>query len=134
MRSMLKKSEIEQFKLLLLSAQARMRGDVEQLTAEALDRSSGGSDSRSPTHIAELGTLTYEQDFSLRVVENDQEVLDEIIDALNRVDKGTYGQCEMCVIEGKAPSKSWIPKTRLKAIPYARNCVQCEQKREELTR
>ena len=130
---MLKKSEIEHYKLLLLSAQARMRGDVEQLTGEALDRDGGDGDSRSPTHIAELGTMTYEQDFSLRVVESDQEVLDEIIDALNRVDDGTYGQCEMCLKEGKAPSRSGIPKTRLKAIPYTRNCVQCERKREELS-
>jgi DnaK suppressor protein len=130
---MLKKSEIEQYKLLLLSAQSRMRGDVEQLTGEALDRDGGGGDSRSPTHIAELGTMTYEQDFSLRVVESDQEVLDEIIDALNRVDDGTYGQCEMCLKEGKAPSRSGIPKTRLKAIPYTRNCVKCERKREELS-
>jgi DnaK suppressor protein len=130
---MLKKSEIEQFRQLLLAAQARMRGDVEQLTGEALDRSDGASDSRSPTHIAELGTLTYEQDFSLRVVENDQEVLDEIIDALNRIDKETYGLCEMCLLEGKPRSRAGIPKTRLKAIPYARNCVQCERIREELT-
>ena len=130
---MLKKSEIEQYKLLLLSAQSRMRGDVEQLTGEALDRDGGGGDSRSPTHIAELGTMTYEQDFSLRVVESDQEVLDEIIDALNRVDDGTYGQCEMCLKEGKAPSRSGIPKTLLKAIPYTRNCVKCERKREELS-
>lgn len=130
---MLKKSEIKQFKQLLLIAQARMRGDVEQLTGEALDPGERGGDSRSPTHIAELGTLTWEQDFSLRVVENDQEVLDEITAALERIEKGTYGLCEMCLSEGKPPSRAGIPKTRLKAIPYARNCVQCERKREELS-
>ena len=128
---MLKKPEIDEFKQQLLVAHARMRGDVEQLTGEALDRGESGGDSRSPTHIAELGTLTYEQDFTLRVVETDQEVLAEIISALKRVEKGTFGLCEMCVLQGKPPSRAGIPKTRLKAIPYTRHCVQCERTREE---
>ncbi len=130
---MLKKAELAEFKQILLSLQARLRGDVQRLTDEALDRNDGGGDSKSPTHIAELGTQTYEQDFSLRVVESDQEVLDEIHAALQRIEDGTYGACERCLEEGKTSSKALIPKTRLKAIPYARNCVACERKREELS-
>ena len=130
---MLKKSAIAEFKTLLLTAQARLRGDVQQLTDEALVQGEGNGESRSPTHIAELGTLTYEQDFSLRVVESDQEVLDEITAALERIAEATYGLCETCLKAGKPASKSSIPKMRLKAIPYARNCVQCERQREELS-
>lgn len=130
---MLNKSETGEYKRLLLTARARMRGDVEQLTGEALDHGDNGGDPRSPTHIAELGTMAYEQAFSLRVVENDQEILDEITDALKRIEKGCYGLCEMCLQEGKPPSRAGIPKTRLKAIPFARNCVQCERKREEFS-
>lgn len=129
----LKKAEINEFRKLLLILQARVRGDVEQLTDEALDHSEGGGDSRSPTHIAELGTQNYEQDFALRVVESDREVLDEIQAALDRIDEGTFGQCESCRKEGKPPSKSGIPKRRLRAIPYARNCIECERKREDLS-
>ena len=130
---MLKKPELAEYKEILLALQARLRGDVAQLTDEALDRSEGGGDSKSPTHIAELGTQTYDQDFSLRVVENDQEVLEEITAALNRIDKRTYGACESCLAEGKPFSKSRILKTRLRAIPFTRNCVECERKREELS-
>ena len=61
---MLKKSELTEFKTALLGLQSRIRGDVQQLTREALDRNDGGGDSKSPTHIAELGTQTFEQDFS----------------------------------------------------------------------
>lgn len=130
---MLQKKDLAEFKRLLLSRRARLRGDVEHLTEGALDRGEGNADSRSPTHLAELGTETYEQDFSLRVVENDQDILDEIEEALDRIRKGTYGLCELCVQEGKSNSKSSIPKARLRAIPWVRNCVQCEQKREELS-
>ncbi len=129
---MLQKKDLAEFKKLLLFRRARLRGDVEHLTDGALDRGEDG-DSRSPTHLAELGTETYEQDFSLRVVENDQDVLEEIEEALARIKKGTYGLCELCVEEGKPKSKASIGKTRLRAIPWVRNCVQCEQKREELS-
>ena len=71
----MKKSEMKEFKELLLSLRARLRGDVEQLTAEALSGSEGNGDAKSPTHLAELGTDAYEQDFSLRFVESDQEIL-----------------------------------------------------------
>lgn len=129
---MIKKADLAEFRNLLLILRARIRGDVDQLKDEALDRDFGG-DSRSPTHIAELGTDNFEQDFALRFVENDQETLEEINDALRRIDNGTYGLCEGCVEEGKPASKSSILKSRLRAIPYARNCVECERKREELS-
>jgi DnaK suppressor protein len=130
---MLKKPELKEYKKILLSLRARLRGDVEQLTDVALDRSEGGGNSKSPTHIAELGTGNYEQEFSLRVAESDQEFLKEIDAALKRIDTGTFGACEGCLEEGKSPSKVMILKTRLKAIPYARNCVECERNREELS-
>lgn len=130
---MFKKAELNEFRSALLSLQARIRGDVQQLTREALDRNDGGGDSKSPTHIAELGTQTFEQDFSLRVAENDQDVLAEIEAALKRIDAGTFGACLSCLEEGKTAAKALIPKLRLKAIPYAKNCVECERKRENLS-
>ncbi len=130
---MLDKAELAEFKQILQALQARVRGDVEQLTVGALDQNSGSADSKSPTHIAELGTEAYEQDFALRFVESDNGVLDEIENAITRINQGVYGVCEACNEAGKAPSRSMIPKTRLRAIPYTRNCVACERKREELT-
>lgn len=80
--------------------------------------------------MAELGTSTFEQDFSLRVMEGDQEILEQIRDALKKMDLGTYGLCEGCIEEGKTHTKSAIPKARLRELPYARNCVACEERRE----
>jgi DnaK suppressor protein len=127
---MLKTTDLDEFRQLLVSLRARVRGDVEQMTTEALDRNGDGGESKSPTHLAELGTENYEQDFALRRVENEQELLDEIGEALGRIDKGSFGQCEACLAAGASPAKAAIPKARLKVIPYARNCVACERKRE----
>lgn len=128
---MLKKAELTEFRKLLLAMQARIRGDVHALSAEALGGAAGSGDSKSPTHLAELGSQAWEQDFSLRVMESDQEVLEEIRAALKRIAEGTFGLCEGCQVEGKTSAKSLIPKRRLQALPYARNCVACERKREE---
>ena len=127
---MLKKADFDEFKRLLLVLRARVRGDVEQMTHEALDRNDGESESKSPTHLAELGTETYEIDFALRQVENEEEFLAEIDAALVRIDDESFGICQGCQTEGRSLAKSGIPKLRLRAIPYTKNCVECEQKRE----
>lgn len=124
---MLNAKELAQFKALLRELQARLRGDVKHLSDGALDE---GQESKSPTHMAELGTDAYERDFALSLMENDQETLNEINQALKRIETGSYGLCETCLSEGRSPTKAAIPKTRLKAIPHARNCVECQGKQE----
>lgn len=128
---MLKPEELEQFRILLRILQARLRGDVEQLQEEALSGSSSGNDQRSSNHMAEMGSDAWDLDFSLHLVENDQEVMKEISAALKRIDDGTFGLCEGCIEKGLSESKARIPKARLHAIPYARNCVDCERIRED---
>lgn len=128
---MLKKAELDEFRKLLQALRSRIRGDVEHLTADALDRNENGSESKSPTHLAELGTETYEQEFTLRRVENEQEVLEEIEEAFERLKDESFGVCAGCTANGRTPAKSMIPKSRLREIPYARNCVECERKREQ---
>ncbi len=129
----MKKPEMMEFKTLLTAMRARLRGDVRQLTSEALGsgREDMGNGSKSPTHMAELGSDTFEQDFALSLVENDQETLKAIDIALQRIDEGTYGTCEKCQEDGKTPARSIIRKTRLRAIPFARNCIDCESKLEQ---
>lgn len=131
----MKKPELMEFKNLLEALRARLRGDVTQLTSEALgaDRQDGGSESKSPTHMAELGSDTFEQDFALSLVVNEQETLAEIALALQKIKDGVYGLCEGCVRDEKSPHHAAIPKERLRVIPYARNCVECERKREEFS-
>lgn len=120
-------SDLEQFRNHLLGISARLRGDVDHITDGAFGRD---DDSRTPTHPAELGSDNYEQDFALDLIHNEQETLKEISAALKKIDEESYGLCEGCVEEGKTGRKAVIPKTRLKAIPWARNCVECERKRE----
>lgn len=128
----MKQQELDDYRILLENLRVRLKGDMSQLQSDALgsDRVDSSSESKSPTHMAELGSEAFEQDFALSLVENEQETLNEIAEALDRIKSGAYGICEMCLESGKTSAQSIIPKARLRVIPFARNCVECERKRE----
>ena len=126
----MKPEELTTFRSMLRLLQARLRGDVEQLKEEAFSGSEAGGDQRSSNHMAEMGSDAWDLDFSLQLVENDQGVLDEISHALKKFDSGSYGLCELCLENGLPETKAKIPKARLQAIPHARNCIDCERKKE----
>jgi DnaK suppressor protein len=119
-RMKMKKTEMKPFKEALLILRARMRGDVHTLADAALSSSSngqGGSVSAVPSHIADLGSDTFELDNTLLLMSNEGETLSMIEQALERIEDGTFGICIEC--SGK------IPKMRLNAIPYTPYCVKC---------
>ena len=121
----LKVGELEGFRKALLFLRARLQGDLDQMTDEALNRGGeggGGNLSTMPLHLADLGSDNYDQEFTLGLIENEQETLDEIQQALVRLEVGTFGRCGGC---GKP-----IAKARLQALPYARYCIECARAAE----
>ncbi len=124
MAGVLKTEELSSYRQVLESLKSRLRGDLDQMTDEALGRDDGaGNHSKVPLHLADLGTDNYDQEFTLGLIENEQETLDLVNEAIGRLATGVYGACLGC---GQA-----IAKPRLQAIPYARHCIQCARKLEE---
>lgn len=76
-----------------------------------------------PTHMADLGSDNFDQELTLSLLGSEKNALDQIEAAIERIDDGTYGQCDKCGAR--------IPRARLDAIPYASQCVQCASQREE---
>jgi len=62
---MLKPNDYKEFQNLLLNLRARLRGDVNQLTANALTGNNRGT-SQNSNDMAELRTHAYEQESSIR--------------------------------------------------------------------
>lgn len=125
MASALRNEELASYRRILNSLRARLRGDLDRMTDEALRREMGGGSgslSSVPLHMADLGTENYDQEFTLGLIENEQGTLELIDEALDRMERGTYGQCAEC---GEP-----ITKSRLQAIPYARHCIRCARKLE----
>ncbi len=73
-------------------------------------------------HMADSGTDNFDRDFALSLLSSDQDAIYEIEEALKRIEKNTYGICELT---GKP-----IPRTRLEAIPWTRFTVQAQAQLE----
>jgi DnaK suppressor protein len=115
--------ELDGFRETLWSLRHRLSGDVSHLAEEALRARGGeasGSLSNAPLHMADLGTDNFEQEFTLGLLQNQEQALKEIDEALERIHRGSFGRCEEC--------QSAIPKARLQALPYTRHCVACARK------
>jgi len=122
---MMKPEERAQFKKILLIKRGLLAGSVNRMEDEALRKnrqSASGDLSSIPIHLADIGTDNYEQEFALGLIENEEEALHDIDEAIAKIEEGTYGQCEVC--------EKKIPKARLKVVPHARLCIECQRKEE----
>ena len=120
MPGVMKNDELEAFRQTLEMVRARLRGDLDQMTDEALRRSivnGSGNLSNVPLHMADVGSENYDQEFTLELIENEQGTLELVNEALDRLEQGKFGLCVEC---GEP-----ISKPRLQAIPYTRHCIHC---------
>src|SRR4051812_31210880 len=104
----------------LLAMKKRIVGDLSGLEEETLRPLGGeaaGTLSDVPIHPGDLAALNYAEEGALDFLENEEQLLREINDALDRIERGTFGRCENCHRE--------IPRERLEALPYARYCILC---------
>lgn len=85
-------------------------------TNEELIKESIGDLSNYDNHPADHGTELYEREKDIALREHTERGLDEINQALVRIEEGTYGICEICHKE--------IPVERLEAHPTALRCVE----------
>jgi RNA polymerase-binding transcription factor DksA len=120
------KSDLDGYRQRLTALRERLNGDVSHLADEALrknQREASGNLSSMPIHMADIGTDNFEQEFTLSLLQNEEQVLVEISDALERLKQGKFGRCEEC--------QQSIPRVRLDALPYTRHCVECARKLEQ---
>jgi RNA polymerase-binding protein DksA len=117
-KSPLTKAELNQFRQMLLEKRRDLIGDMDGIQAEALKSRPGGSGdlSNMPTHLADIGTDNFEQEFTLGLLESERVLLQEINEAMERIDNKTYG---VCLGTGKP-----IGKARLRARPWAKYCIE----------
>ncbi|MBO7542774.1 TraR/DksA C4-type zinc finger protein [bacterium] len=107
----------------LLKKRARLMGNVEKLEEESFMNSQkdfSGDISGYKTHIADIGSDASGMELMLGLASNQQKLLQQVNEALARIEDGTYGFCQMC---GKP-----IPQARLEAIPEAELCLNCADK------
>jgi len=115
-RRKLTPAEIRKFQALLMEKRNNLLGNVSSMEDDAL-REQRSDLSNTPIHMADLGSDSFEQEFTLELMDSERKLISEIDDALKRIENGTYGICEI--------GGEMIPKQRLNAIPWARCCINC---------
>jgi RNA polymerase-binding transcription factor DksA len=111
---------MDSYRQRLLALLDRLNRDRSQLADEVTQATGGeasGSLSDVPLHLADLGTHDYEEELTLSLLAKEEQIMDEINDALARMEQGLFGRCEDCHRE--------IARRRLRGLPYARYCVGC---------
>ncbi len=97
-----------------------MRGEIADADA-AHDRNvRDGEMAGTGDDQADAGAATFEREHELSLAANSRDLLAQIARALERLDAGTYGICEIC--------GNPIGKERLKAFPKVTLCVTCKQR------
>jgi DnaK suppressor protein len=118
-KSSFKKADLQRYQLKLLEKRESLAGDLRSMEKQAFRQS--GTES-APNHMADYGSDTFEQDFTLGLIESDEKVVGQIDAALVRIEKGGFGICEACFED--------IPKARLDVLPWAALCVTCQSQVE----
>lgn len=111
------KAEWSKFYQNLLDLREQLLKQMSGLAKESAQEMAGYS-----LHMADSGTDNFDRDFALSLLSSDQDAIYEIEEALKRIERNTYGICELT---GKP-----IPKARLEAIPWTRFTVQAQAQLE----
>jgi RNA polymerase-binding transcription factor DksA len=111
------KPEWQKYYRHLLELRERLLNQMSGLAKESAEEMASYS-----LHMADSGTDNFDRDFALSLLSSDQDAIYEIEEALKRIEKGTYGICELT---GKS-----IPKARLDAIPWTRFTVEAQAQLE----
>jgi len=73
--------------------------------------------------IADKASSSYTKEFLFSLSNSEREMLQEVDDALARLDDGRFGVCAAC--------EEAIDRKRLEAVPWTRHCLSCQQKMEQ---
>jgi RNA polymerase-binding transcription factor DksA len=111
------KGEWQKFYTNLLELREQLLAQMNGLAKESAQEMAGYS-----LHMADSGTDNFDRDFALSLLSADQDSVYEIEEALKRIEKKTFGICELT---GKT-----IPKARLEAIPWTRFTVEAQAQLE----
>lgn len=112
------KEQLEFFRELLLQQQKELLSHADDTVVDMTTQAESFPD---PTDRA---THESDQNFTLRIRDREHKLIKKIKQAIERIDNGTFGQCETCGED--------ISFDRLKARPVAEQCIECKTKAEAL--
>jgi DnaK suppressor protein len=99
-----------------------LRAKEEELMDRLRDHRDEMVAERIPDDQYGLASRTLLEDMTVDSLQREQQLLGEIRNALQRMEEGEYGVCESCGAQ--------ISRRRLQALPWARYCLECAERRQ----
>ena len=123
----MKADELERFRKKLEAEEQDLLAEIREMTgakgrssdAEVVMELSGYDD-----HPADMASETFQKEKDQGMLESVRDSLARVRNALAKIKRGTYGKCDIC---GKQ-----ISLQRLRALPHATLCVDCQGRRETI--
>ena len=115
------KEQLNFYKNKLNEEKRRVNGIIEQLNNNGMTKYNAEVSSELSfydNHPADIATEVSQIGIGRALEANEVSLLDKINSALTSIDEGSYGKCKNC---GKD-----IDEERLKFLPYAENCINCQ--------
>ncbi|KMQ52580.1 transcriptional regulator, TraR/DksA family [Chitinispirillum alkaliphilum] len=113
------KKQLEHFKDKLHAEKQKVLEEMDELQQSNLKQSisdASGENSRYSYHLGDVASISYGREFSMGLAERQQKYLEQIEDALQRIEDGTYG---ICKVTGEL-----IAVERLEEVPVAKYSVK----------
>ena len=110
----------EELKKMLLERQREILNEVQGKIRDV--RAEGSEKPHDVLDPGETSEVDIQEDIEFALIQMKAETLNKINEALARLDEGRYGHCFECGDE--------IAEARLRALPFAVRCKDCEEERE----
>jgi DnaK suppressor protein len=115
---MMRKERLAYFRKKLVEKQRQL---VEEVGKSALYGK--GQEDDSIKDLGDQATNAYTREFLFELGNGDRRLLKEVMEALQKIEDGSFGACERC--------DQLIGEKRLEALPFARYCINCQRAVEE---
>ncbi len=112
------KKRLELYKKRLLDRREQLLDTVSKTEQDGRE-----ADEEAAQDIADKASNSYTKEFLFKKSNDDRFILHLVQEALERLDNGAYGVCVACGGE--------MQQKRLDAVPWARHCIDCQQKQEQ---
>ncbi|MEE2753633.1 MAG: TraR/DksA C4-type zinc finger protein [Candidatus Latescibacterota bacterium] len=111
----------EYFRQILMDKRTEIRRDLGVVESHSMNNTSAESsgDLIYSDHMADMGSASMEREKAFMFASRDGAYLEQLEEAVSRLDDGTYGTCRVCDTD--------IPKARLEAVPTTKICVSCKE-------
>ena len=116
------RSRYSELKRMLETRRDEIQAEVKGKMRDVREEASWGSKQNDVLDAGESSEADIQDEIEFALIQMKSETLNRIDDALSRLDHGTYGNCFECGEE--------IAEKRLRALPFAVRCKDCEEARE----